>query len=423
MNSPHIDSLVEQIQNSRTKEYFKEVLSSFYSGNYRSAIVMLYTCVICDLVYKLTEMKEHYNDKTSEDILETINRKQEQNPKSPEWEKVLIEEMYKKHRIIEIPEYTNIESLQHHRNLCAHPILKDGAELYCPNGFTVQAHIINMLEGVLSKSSMISTKLFENFIEDISKVKDILIIDTEFSNYITSKYLNKINNLEIEYTFFKALWKFVFKLDNEDCENNRHINYKALKIILNRHKSEFIKRIDSDKVYFGQCVNLDNTCGIEYLIYLMNEVPKIYKSLPNENKVALTAYVDTQIELKQIALFNLPDVKKHVFNIGSATHKVVQYLHSYLLNSYSVETARQFNIYQFSNSHNFNCADFRFEKYINPYIDSFTLEELKMIIKGINSNSQIYLRNQAKPTNAIIVNKIKELEPEFELVLYPNVHI
>ena len=155
----------------------------------------------------------------------------------------------------------------------------------------------------------------------------------------------------------------------------------------------------------------------------MNEFPKIYKSLPNENKVALTAYVDTQIELKQIALFNLPDVKKHVFNIGSATHKVVQYLHSYLLNSYSVETARQFNIYQFSNSNNFNYADFRFEKYINPYIDSFTLEVLKMIIKGINSNSQIYLRNQAKPTNAIIVNKIKELEPEFELVLYPNVHI
>lgn len=43
MNSPYIDSLVEQIQNNKTKEYFKEVLSSYYSCNYRSAIVMLYT--------------------------------------------------------------------------------------------------------------------------------------------------------------------------------------------------------------------------------------------------------------------------------------------------------------------------------------------------------------------------------------------
>ena len=66
MNSPYIDSLVEQIQNNKTKEYFKEVLSSYYSGNYRSAIVMLYTCLICDLVYKLQEMSEYYNDKVSE---------------------------------------------------------------------------------------------------------------------------------------------------------------------------------------------------------------------------------------------------------------------------------------------------------------------------------------------------------------------
>ena len=35
MNSPYIDSLVEQIQNNKTKEYFKEVLSSYYSCNYR----------------------------------------------------------------------------------------------------------------------------------------------------------------------------------------------------------------------------------------------------------------------------------------------------------------------------------------------------------------------------------------------------
>ena len=134
MNSPYIDSLVEQIQNNKTKEYFKEVLSSYYSGNYRSAIVMLYTCLICDLVYKLQEMSEYYNDKVSEEILNTINKKQSENPRSSEWEKYLVTEMYNNHRIIEIPEYTNIEALQQHRNLCAHPILKDGADLYSPNG-------------------------------------------------------------------------------------------------------------------------------------------------------------------------------------------------------------------------------------------------------------------------------------------------
>ena len=422
MNSPYIDSLVEQIQNNKTKEYFKEVLSSYYSENYRSAIVMLYTCLICDLVYKLQEMSEYYNDKVSEEILKTINKKQSENPKSSEWEKYLVTEMYNKHRIIEIPEYTNIEALQQHRNLCAHPILKDGADLFRPNGSAVQAHIINMLEGVFCKSSIISGKLFERFIEDLAKVKDIFVED-EFSRYITSKYLNKVNNIEIEFLFFKKLWKFIFKLTNDDCENNRNINYKALKIILGRHKVEFVKRIEQDKDYFGQCINLDNTTGIELLIYLMNEYPKIFHSLPEENKVSVLAYIDKDTYLKQYSLFHIANVKEYIFNIGFAFDNIIQYLYNYLLNSFGPDTALDFYIYQFSKSGCYDTADYRFEKYIRPYVNNFSEKQLKGIIVAINNNNQIYSRNNAKYTSKIIVDKIKELNPNFDITKYKNIHI
>ncbi|MBQ8542024.1 MAG: hypothetical protein IJ436_00935 [Bacteroidaceae bacterium] len=423
MNSPHIDTLVEQINNSKTREYFSEVLSSFYSGNYRSAIVMLYTCVICDLVYKIKEMKEYYKDRVSEDILDKISAIQAQNPKSPEWEKVLVDEMFKKHRIIEVPEYTNIESLQHHRNLCAHPILNEGAELYHPNRFTVQAHIVNMLEGVLCKSSMISAKLFDSFIKDLSKVKEIFVLENDISRYITSKYLNKINNIEIEFQFFKRLWKFIFKLQNEECENNRIINYSALKIIFKRHKTEFTKRIELDCDYFGQNINLENENGIELLIYLLNEYPKIFNLLPNENRVSMSAYIDRAEELKNISLFKIQDIKKHIFSIGSTNHKIVQYLYNYLLDSYGPDNARDFYIYQFAKSTSFNCADFRFEKYIHPYINDFSEEQLLAIIKAINSNSQIYSRNLAKSTNSIVVDKIRSINPEFNIEQYTHVYL
>lgn len=423
MNSPHIDTLSEQIKNSKTREYFKEVLSSFYSGNYRSAVVMLYTCVICDLVYKIKEMKDYYKDKVSEEILDKISVIQTNNPKSSEWEKVLVDEMYKKHRIIEVPEYTNIEALQHHRNLCAHPILNKGAELYHPNEFIVQAHIVNMLEGVLCKSSMISSKLFDSFVEDLVKVKEIFVIEEDFSRYITSKYLNKISNIEIEYSFFKKLWKFIFKLQNDECESNRLINYKAMKIIFKRHKIEFTKRIEQDKDYFGQNINLENKSGIEFLIYLLNEYPKIFNLLPNEDKVSISAYVDTMEDFKNISLFKVQDIKKYIFSIGSTAHKTALYLYQYLLNNYGPDTARDFYIYQFAISTSFNCADFRFEKYINPYINEFSEDQLTAILNAINSNGQIYSRIQAKPTNSIVVNKIREINPDFDIKQYIHVYL
>ena len=58
----------DKIYFSKTREYFREVLSNYYNGNYRSAIVMLYSIAICDLLLKLQELKEIYNDKNATTI-------------------------------------------------------------------------------------------------------------------------------------------------------------------------------------------------------------------------------------------------------------------------------------------------------------------------------------------------------------------
>ena len=41
----------EKIYFNKTREYFNEVMASYSIENYRSAIVMLYAVVICDLIY------------------------------------------------------------------------------------------------------------------------------------------------------------------------------------------------------------------------------------------------------------------------------------------------------------------------------------------------------------------------------------
>lgn len=59
---------------SKTKEYFKEVVSSYINGNYRSATVMLYSVAICDILFKLQELKDMYNDSVATRILQKIEQ-------------------------------------------------------------------------------------------------------------------------------------------------------------------------------------------------------------------------------------------------------------------------------------------------------------------------------------------------------------
>ena len=64
----------DDIYFSKTKEYFNEVLSNYANGNYRSAVVMLYSVAICDLLFKLQELVDMYNDSVAGDILREVEK-------------------------------------------------------------------------------------------------------------------------------------------------------------------------------------------------------------------------------------------------------------------------------------------------------------------------------------------------------------
>lgn len=126
MNNPIIEKLQASIQDKRTAEYFSEVLSCYYSGNLRSAVVMLYATVICDLIYKLEELKDIYNDDGAKQILEDLENRQKSNPKSTDWEKDIPEKCKDGNKILTMADYSNFCSLQQLRHLCAHPVLGGG---------------------------------------------------------------------------------------------------------------------------------------------------------------------------------------------------------------------------------------------------------------------------------------------------------
>ena len=205
-----IEDLIEKIYEPKSKELFKDIYTSYTQGQYRATIVMLWTAVICDLVYKLQYLRDIYNDQTSIKILEEIANEQKKNPKSSEWEKILIDEMNKRTQLITTIEKENLEYLQKQRNLCAHPIITNDNILFTPNKELTRSLMKIALDSVLLKAPLLSKNYIDTVLEDFERRRDdFLFWDDTFGNYFQSRYLNHLNINQI-LKLFKILWRIVF---------------------------------------------------------------------------------------------------------------------------------------------------------------------------------------------------------------------
>jgi len=169
-----VDLAAEQISDQRTKDYFQEVLGSFINGNYRSAVVMLWSVVVADFVYKLQALRDLYQDPTAIAILDAIEAKQQSNPTSPECEPLLLEEINARTHLLEAADYQHLVNLQKLRHLSAHPVLSGSHLLFSPNKETTRSLIRNALEAVLLKPPIFSKKIVGEFVFDIAAKKELL---------------------------------------------------------------------------------------------------------------------------------------------------------------------------------------------------------------------------------------------------------
>ena len=422
MNNPIVERFRANIQDPRTAEYFGEVLSCYYSGNLRSAVVMLYSTVICDLIYKLEELRDVYNDAGARKILEEIEKQQKSNPKSTDWEIHVPEKCKDGNKILTIADYSNFCSLQQLRHLCAHPVLSEKKELYRPNSDIVMGHIRNMLEGVFIKPAFQTKALFDIFIEDVASVKDILIQEERIEKYVTEKYLNRFNDIELEYYLFKTIWRFVFKLSDENCNDNRNINEQVLRILVKRHKDIFLERFERDNKYFSENIEENDLSLLRRFILFLNVYPEFWDKLPKYKQIQILGIIekDNKYDLKELCLFKEKDVLSHIYTASYLNHFTAIYFVNYLFEFYDEPKALDYCVKLYSSSDSFDRADWNFSDFINPNIKKFTIEQLTEIVRAINNNDQLYGRMRARSSNQIIRDRISELDKNFNYSLYPN---
>jgi hypothetical protein len=428
MRTYSIDLLTEQIKNSKTQEYFEEVIRSYYSKNYRSAIVMLYSIVICDLIFKLQELKDQFNDDNAKAILKEIENIQKTSPTFSNWENRLVELVKEQTNILEHSDYENILHLQKHRHLCAHPVMLQDYNLYSPNQETVRAHIINILEGLLVKPALLSKKIFNEFLENLADIKDIIITEKDIETHLNSKYFENLNSA-IEKEIFRSLWKIVFKIEDAQCNENREINFVALKIILKRNYNVLIAYIKEESLYFSNNLNF---AFFDLILRFLNNNPTIFDCINGSAKTLIENKINQDSNYLFSAWFLNKTLINHLkilrnnkdlnFNLKIEINSIKE-LNKTLINQGLLRENNELSIMMYGRSRTFDQADLRFEYLIQPILERCTLLELTELVKEVHENGQINGRKHAKWSNRLIKGKVDSLDPNFDFNFYNNFEV
>ncbi|MEC0273896.1 hypothetical protein [Peribacillus frigoritolerans] len=418
MSTYSIEQSAEQIYHPKIKEYFNEVIQSYINGSYRSAVVMLYSVVVCDLIYKLKDLKELYDDETAKSILTKIEEEQEKSPNKGGWEGVLIEEVKERTFLLEPADKISIDALRLHRHLSAHPVLTQQDLLSTPNKETVRALIRNMLEGLLVKNPVMSKKVFYTLLEDLDQHKDFFSDDSSLEKYIESRYLKNTNEQMIN-SIFKELWGITFNCTSDECKSNREINFRTLKILYKRYRASLLVFIEKNKISFNKFNEEDEGILIRMTVFFGNN-PELYSFVEEHNQTKLKAKIESRWKFKVRSPFLRENMEKHFDYLSNKIHWTEQtyeerFYEQHILSKEEREllldwatendcVSKYYDllIKQFVHSGNFDTADINFDVFIKPNLKQLNREQFLALYDGINRNRQCHAHRFAKGNNASI---------------------
>ncbi len=398
-----IEDKIELIESSSTRYYFKEVYSSYLNGNYRAAVVSLWSVLVCDAVYKTRRLVDLTNDKWATQQIASIEKSQRQNSTKSDWELNLFEGFYEHKKFIGIGEITNIRDIQQKRHLCAHPILSEDDVLYTPNKYLVKSMIINALDDFLLRRNYYGKDLFPI-------IRDTLVENSEYYatvkniKSLISKYSQRVTTGAI-YQIFKDFWKFSFRLDDEESSKHRRILHNGCIYLYSEVKSrpELLERIKDDLDYFENISFKSN--ALTHLFSFLCKHPDFYKKLSPELKGRIREYLerddedDTQYVYKIATMFlfdNAGEYFEHLqecikeYEIKRITLSQVKYIFDIYHDYQCEKDVYDIVILYASKSIGFDDADNRFDLVFNSEIfEKLSVNQLERLIESFEENGQI----------------------------------
>ncbi len=427
MKTFDIETMKDRIHFGKTKEYFEEVIISYQIGSYRSSVVMLWAVAISDIIYKLQYLVDLYSDKAAKKILDEIQNMKDENSRSSSWELGVVEKVFDGTNLIDSAECENLRYLQKQRHLCAHPVLRGNLELHKPNKETVRALIRNTLEGLLLKPPFYTRKVIDEILEDLEDSKEALNTTQKVKQYIESRYLDRMTP-EVEMVLFKTFWKFVFKLDDDKCKENRTLNINIIRVLTQRHKEKINSIISENIDYFSNIAGSGE--ALDYLIHFLSMNESLYELLTEDAKLKIQHASEKTHAGKICGWFIRGDLSTHYDYLkewleSEAPPKIDDQQWRYLLElsdseEWECKYAKLIAIY-YCRSGSYNTADLRFTNNLLPNLKYFNQESAEFLLKRIERNRQVYGRGGAIEGHKKVREVFEKFLPEdFDFSIYPS---
>lgn len=209
--------------NADSRNYFKEILQSYYSQNYRATIVLLYSFVIYDLFIKLQNMANEGDKKAIKKINE-INNMIADDEKYSKVENEVIQ-FFKDNCPLYFDKFIeDIDYLKKCRNKCAHLKVNDNS-LFVPSDYHARMLICSMYDHILSVKAPFIMDLFsiakvdvEGYSESISYISENGL-DESVKKAIIDKYLKRMTYDSLKKSY-KTFIRLLFVSDSEECIKN-----------------------------------------------------------------------------------------------------------------------------------------------------------------------------------------------------------
>lgn len=410
-----LEKMSEKIHYGKTRGYFKEVLSSYHNENYRSAVVMLWSVAVCDIVFKLQSLIDLYNDASAKEILDEVSEIQSNDPKSSAWELKLIDDVSQKTHLLDTLECENLRYLQKQRHLSAHPVLNKERELHSPNKETVRSLLRNTLDDLLTKPPFYTQHIINELLLDIEESSEILNNREKVRKYVESRYLSRTTQ-SVEINIFRSLWKIVFKLENEQCNRNRLINLQVLEVIAKKNKAVLSATIQGDVDFYSNIANSGDP--LQYLTFFLSQNSDIYPLLNEAARLKIDHCIADDEVGKTVGWFVKDSLGSHADDIENWIKSDVRpvftpaQFETILEISDSEEWQERFcsivSTY-YGSSRSFDQADSRFQVAIPKFIKLFNREAIRDLAAKIEGNGQCHDRGRARHDYTVIKERIDEL--------------
>lgn len=428
MDQYSIEIKAAAIYDEKSREYFNEVFLNYQNGSYRSAVVMLWSVAVCDLLLKLRHMADLYSDATAAAILTELAGMQAANPRSPDWELRLVDLVKDRTNLLDTGDHQNLIHLQQQRHLSAHPVVNANLELHRPNRETVRAFIRNTLDGVLTKPPIFTRRVLDDLLQDLSASEEILTSDDgKLKALLDGRYLNKMTH-QVQLEIFKSLYRLTFRTVNEECDAHRIVNCKALEYIASRNAATIPAFMAQNVEFFSRIATAGEP--LKYLVHFLSRLPEGYIPLDEHAKDLVRHIVSTDSDARCSGWFasatlddyygsiltwvaTSPDPRLNAYNFQELMRAsdTAEWEHKVRLLA---------NVY-YCASGSYDTADLRYSAAVGPLLANYSEEDLIDLLTRIERNSQTYDRGRARIDHVAIKQKCDlALGAGFDYAAYPS---